>query len=327
MGSVTPSRGIRQGDPLSPYLFILCTEVLSSICDKAQQEGSLSGICVARGSPLINHLLFADDTMFFCNSSAPSVAALLKILRLYEKLSGQCINFSKSAITFSAKTPPEAKARVKATLSIEAEGGLGKYLGLPEHFGRKKRDIFASILDRIRQKAHRWTYRFLSGAGKQVLLKAVLAAMPSYTMSCFKIPVSLCKQIQSLLTRFWWDANPGKKKMCWVAWNTLTLPKYTGGLGFRDIETFNDALLAKIGWRLLKDPNSLLGQVLLSKYARHTSFLECHASATASHGWRSILAGREILLKGLGWTVGSGDQIRVWKDPWMSCDVPGWTTK
>ncbi|XP_056842911.1 uncharacterized protein LOC130495527 [Raphanus sativus] len=322
MGSVKPSRGIRQGDPLSPYLFILCTEVLSAMCEKAQQDGSLAGIRVARGSPFINHLLFADDTMFLCRSSAPSVNALLRILRSYEELSGQRINFLKSATTFSAKTPAEVKARVKTTLGIEAEGGLGKYLGLPEHFGRKKRDIFASILDRIRQKAHSWTSRFLSGAGKQVLLRAVLSAMPNYSMSCFKLPVSLCKQIQSLLTRFWWDANPETRKMCWVAWSTLTLAKYAGGLGFRDIETFNDALLAKIGWRLLKDPQSLLGQVLLGKYARNNFFLDCQAPSNASHGWRSVLAGREILLKGLSWAVGSGDKIKIWKDPWLSCEAP-----
>lgn len=211
MGSVTPSRGIRQGDPLSPYLFILCTEVLSSLCEKAQIDGSLPGIRVARGCPSVNHLLFADDTMFFCRSSSSSVAALLKILRDYEELSGQCINFAKSSISFSARTPIEAKTRVKTTLQIEAEGGIGKYLGLPENFGRKKRDIFASILDRIKQKTLSWTTRFLSGAGKQVLLKAVLTSMPAYTMSCFKLPVSLCKQIQSLLTRFWWDANPEKR--------------------------------------------------------------------------------------------------------------------
>lgn len=260
--------------------------------------------------------------MFFCRSNTTSVGALLDIIRSYEELSGQRINFSKSSITFSAKTPPEVKSRVKTVLSIEAEGGLGKYLGLPEHFGRKKRDIFASIVDRIRQKAQSWTTRFLSGAGKQVLLKAVLAAMPCYAMSCFKIPLSLCKQIQSILTRFWWDANPDKKKMCWVAWSSLTLPKYAGGLGFRDIATFNDAMLAKIGWRLLNNPQSLLGQVLFGKYARFSTFMDCKAPASASHGWRSILAGREILRKGLGWVVGSGDDIKVWSDPWLSFDHP-----
>lgn len=88
----------------------------------------------------------------------------------------------------------------------------------------------------------------------------------------------------------WWDSIPDKKKLCLVAWDTLTLPKYAGGLDFRDIETFNDALLAKIGWRLLKDPNSLLAQVLLGKYVKNSSFMDCTVIASASHGWRSIMA-------------------------------------
>lgn len=150
-GKVYPSRGLRQGDPLSPYLFILCTEVLSGLCAKAQEDGSLPGVKVGRSCPPINHLLFADDTMFFSRSDPKSCAALSRILDRYAQASGQCINRGKSAITFSSKTTSAAKARVKQSLIIAGEGGIGKYLGLPEHFGRKKRDIFAGIVDRIRQ--------------------------------------------------------------------------------------------------------------------------------------------------------------------------------
>ena len=134
-GKVIPARGLRQGDPLSPYLFILCTEVLSGLCQKALVNGSLPGIKVARNCPAINHLLFADDTMFFGKTNPTSCAALVTILKRYEAASGQCINLGKSSITFSSKTPAEAKARVKRELNISNEGGIGKYLGLPENFG------------------------------------------------------------------------------------------------------------------------------------------------------------------------------------------------
>lgn len=197
-GAVKSSRGLRQGNPLSPHTFILCTEVLSALCVRGQADGSLPGVRVYRHSPPINHLLFADDTMFFCKSKPSCVAALLKILEIYESVSGQKINPHKSVITFSAKTPAPVRDRVKDSMSISLEGGIGKYLGLPEQFGHRKRDIFASILDRIRQKAHSWSTRFLSGAGKQVMLKSVLSATPCYAMSCFKLLISLCKQIQSI---------------------------------------------------------------------------------------------------------------------------------
>lgn len=129
-GRVVPARGLRQGDPLSPYLFILCTEVLSGLCKNSQENGRLQGLQVAKKSHFINHLLFADDTMFFCKANARNCKTLRGILRRYESSSGQCINLSKSTITYSSRTPSDIKDRVKRALGIEQEGGMGKYLGL-----------------------------------------------------------------------------------------------------------------------------------------------------------------------------------------------------
>lgn len=91
-GKVTPSRGIRQCDPLSPYLFILCTEVLSGLCRKAQEDRSLPGVRVWPNSPAVSHLLFADDIIFFWKSSKKACHALANILQNYKAVSGQCIN-------------------------------------------------------------------------------------------------------------------------------------------------------------------------------------------------------------------------------------------
>lgn len=141
-------------------------------------------------------------------------------------------------------------------------------------------------------------------------------------MACLKLPLSLCKQIQSILTHFWWDAKPEIRKLCWISWKRLTRPKSAGGLGFREIEQFNDALLAKISWRILKEPHSLLAQTLLGKYCTGTSFLHASAPTSASHGWRGILAGREVLRQGLGWLVGNGRSIGIWSEPWLQLDKP-----
>lgn len=235
--------------------------VLSGLCRKAEREGSLLGVRVARKSPRISHLLFADDTMSFCSATPSNCSTLHKILLDYEQASGQQINKNKSSVTFSGKTPAAMKDNAKSILGISKEGGLGKYLDLPEHFGRRKKDLFTSIVDRIRQKAASWSTRFLSRAGKLTMLKSVLSAIPTYTMSCFMIHVSLSKRIQSVLTRFWWDDTSGKKKMYWVSWERLTKPKTEGGLGLRDIQLFNEALLAKIAWRLITSPGCLLAKV------------------------------------------------------------------
>ncbi|KAG7578510.1 Ribonuclease H domain [Arabidopsis thaliana x Arabidopsis arenosa] len=260
--------------------------------------------------------------MFFCKTSESSCLALKRILGLYEAASGQKINTSKSSISFARKTPAGQRQRVKQLLGVEKDGGVGKYLGLPEHFGRKKKDLFSSIVDRVRQKALSWSNKFLSSAGKMTLLKSVLSAMPSYAMSCFQLPVSLCKRIQSALTRFWWDSKADKKGMCWVAWEKLTKSKHDGGLGLRDLQNFNSALLGKLGWRILKHPNCLLARVLLGKYCSSTPFVKALCPANASHGWRSILVGRDLLHQKLGWALGDGCSINIWSDPWLSVSQP-----
>ena len=318
VGKVTPQRGIRQGDPLSPYIFILCGEILSGLCKKAQMNGLLPGIKVARNSPKINHMLFADDTMIFTKTDARSCSSLMDILHKYELASGQMINAHKSSISFSSKTPPEIRERVKTQQGIEKEGGVGKYLGLPEHFGRKKKDLFASIVDRKKQITVFWSTQLLSTAEKATMIQSVLSAIPIFAMTCFLLPLSLCKRIQSILTRFWWDSKDGERKICWISWEKLTQPKSLGGLGFRDIEAFNHALLAKIAWRLLTKPETLLARVLLGKYCHKTTFAKTPSSATISHGWRGILAGRDLLLQHLGKAIGNGESTSLWNDSWIS---------
>ena len=188
------------------------------------------------------------------------------------------INKNKSSITFSSKTPPAVKENAKSILGISKEGGLGKYLGLPEHFGKRKKDLFTSIVDRIRQRAVSWSTKRLSKACKLTMLKAVLSTVPTYSMSCFQLPVSLCKRIQSVLTRFWWDEVEGEKKICWVAWDQLTKPKALGGLRLRDIQRFNQARLAKLAWRIITVPESLFARIVVGKYCKAKSFLEVEPS-------------------------------------------------
>ena len=224
--------------------------------------------------------------MFFLKSDKKIRDALKGILKRYETASGQLINAEKSSITFSSKAPMSLKQTVKDELQIHKEGGTGKYLGLPEHFGRRKRDLFTGIVDKIKQKASGWTNRFLSSVGKLVMLKTVLSAIPSHAMTCFKLPMSLIKRIQSAVTRFMWDDRTGKKKMTWVAWNKLAQPKAKGKLGLRDFESFNDAFLGKLSWTIINNPQGLLSRVLIGKYNPGGTLLECENRSSESHGWR-----------------------------------------
>ncbi|XP_009107743.1 uncharacterized protein LOC103833410 [Brassica rapa] len=318
LGEVIPSRGIRQGDPLSPYVLILCGEVLSGLCRAGQTSGALTGVKIGHRCPLINHLLFADDTMIFTKASTENCSALTLILKDYEKASGQLINATKSSISFSSKTPRETRARVKLLLGIEKEGGTGKYLGLPELFSRRKRDLFSSIVDRIKLRAAAWSTCRLSSAGKLTMLKSVLTAVPTFSMSCFLLLVGLCDQIQSALTRFWWDHDPSTRNICWVAWDNLTQHKDVGGLGLRDIQDFNVAMLAKNAWRILTNPECLLARLLIGKYCHSSSFLSAPCPSSASHEWRGVVAGCQLLQLQLGKAIGNGNSTKVWSDSWIS---------
>lgn len=141
--------------------------------------------------------------------------------------------------------------------------------------------------------------------------------MPSHFMCCYKLPQSLCSSIQSTLTRFWWDSEPEKHKMVWIFWDKMVKPKRNGGLDFKDITSFNDVLLAKLGWHILKNPSCLLARCLLGKYCHSEPFLTCKPLSSSSHGWMSVLIGRNLLAKQLGWMIGNGD-VNVWEDPWLS---------
>ena len=173
-------------------------------------------------------------------------------------------------------------------------------------------------MERIKQKGSSWTNRFLSKAGKLTMIKSVLSPIPSYSMTCFKLPVSLCKRIQAAVTRFWWDDSVGQQKMAWTSWEKMTKPKAIGGLGFRDFQAWNDAFLGKLAWRLHNNPDLLLSKVLFGKYCHSESFMEVTQKSASSHGWRGVLIGRDLLKENMGWVVGNGSSIRIWDDAWLS---------
>ncbi|XP_019086489.1 PREDICTED: uncharacterized protein LOC109126954 [Camelina sativa] len=177
-------------------------------------------------------------------------------------------------ITFGSRVYGSTQERLKKIINIPNHGGGGKYLGLPEQFGRKKKEMFTFIIDRVRKQTSHWTSRRLSPAGKEVMLKSVAVSMPVYAMSCFKLPRGVISDIESLLMNFWWDRNSNQKGIPWISWNRLKHSKKEGGLGFRDLEKFNDALLAKQAWRLLKYPNSLFAKVMKARYYKDDNLLD-----------------------------------------------------
>jgi ribonuclease HI len=127
----------------------------------------------------------------------------------------------------------------------------------------------------------------------------------------------------SSISNHWWGFEDGKKKMHWRSWDWMTTPKNLGGMGFRDFVIFNQAMLGKQCWRMVTDPTSLCARVLKGRYFPDTDFLSANKPRSSSFTWRSILFGRELLMKGLRWGVGNGDKISVLRDNWIPGFKPG----
>ena len=155
---------------------------------------------------------------------------------------------------------------VKSVLEITQEVFEPKYLGLPVPEGRLHKGNFETIQDRLRKKLIDWSEQYVSSGNKEILIKAVAQAIPTYVMSVFKLPASVCDELTRMIRQYWWGVENRKKKMAWMIWDKLRLPKPMGGMGFKDMRAFNQALLAKQAWRLLDCPDSLCAHLLKARY-------------------------------------------------------------
>lgn len=230
-GMVFPGRGLRKGDHLSPYLYILCTGGLSSLIKNSLGSGHLHGIKICRGAPIVSHLLFADDSFLFFRANEQEAGTIMDILHKYELASGQAINLDKSEIMLSRNVSQNVRSVLVDVLGVQERFGVSKYLGLPSMIGRNKIDVFHYVKDRIWKKVGSWKGKLLSMAGKEILIKSVAQSIPSYCMSTYLIPPSLSDEIKKMLNSFWWGSNNSDSKgIKWLSWDKLLCQKCVGVL-------------------------------------------------------------------------------------------------
>ncbi|CAL5418073.1 unnamed protein product [Camellia sinensis] len=315
--SFTPSCGLRQGDPLSPYLFLLVADVLSTLIHHSLLSNAITGIRMRRTCPPLSHLFFADDAIIFFKAEHSEGLHILEILRIYSEAFGQILNFAKSGALFSANTSVSARQALCLLLGVSEANPKAKYLGLPASWGKSKTEAYSFLLEKALLKLQGWKSNLLSPAGRETLIKAVVQAIPSYAMACFELPQAFCSKLNSFIRNFWWKGDPDNRGICWAKWTHMTNPKSVGGMGLRDFKDFNLALLAKQGWRLLSNPDSYWARMYKGLYFPHSSFLQAAKGSNASWAWNSLLKGRELIQAGIRWQVQSGQQIRLWEDPWI----------
>ncbi|CAL1392116.1 unnamed protein product [Linum trigynum] len=312
-----PGRGLRQGDPLSPYLFLLCAEGLSALINKSGKEKKIHGLKICNRAPVVSHLLFADDCIIFARATVEESKKLKEVHEDYEKESGQMVNLDKSEIYFSKNTLNNRRQEICQVLKIKERDKLAKYLGLPTMVGRSKKSVFSNLRDRVRNKLMNWKNRYFSEAGKEILIKSIAQAQTTYAMSVFRIPDGILDDIHSLIANFWWGQKGNERRIHWKRWEKLCKKKNQGGIGFRNLKVFNTVILAKQLWNLNLNPQSLVARLLKAKYHPKSSILEAKVGWRPSYVWRSLMRAQDLLKTGCRWGIGTGEEVHIWRDRWI----------
>eukprot|EP00253_Pinus_taeda_P008507 PITA_08507 len=216
----TPSRGIRQGDPLSPFLFVILMEGLSRTIAKKKAEGSIKGLQPIRSLPATTHQQFVDDTMLHGTPTVKEAVAYRGILDLFSQASSMEINFSKSTIFFF-NTHLAVQAHLSQLLGFRIGSLPSKYLGDPLTLKPWQKIHWEKVLTNMKKKCSHWTNIALNLAGRLILTKAVLQAILQYLLSMLPAPKGILQQMRNIQRSFLWNGNGDKKKWALVAWNKL----------------------------------------------------------------------------------------------------------
>lgn len=259
------SRGIIQGDPLSPFLFIIMVERLGRSLTKAKQQNQLKGIKPVHQVPTITHQQFVDDTMLMGAPTVQEARTISKVLKTFSEASGMEINLTKSKFFFFNTSIP-VQRNLSRILNIQKNSLPTKYLGLPlsEHTYRSSN--WEALLNKMRARLSNWTHQALNMASRLILIKSILQTMPAYMFLELVSPKVAYKTIRNIQRSFLWNGPSKKSKWALIKWTDICKPKLEGGLGLQYPEILSKAVAAKIWWRWVENPDSLWGTLWKAKY-------------------------------------------------------------
>ena len=309
------SRGIRQGDPLSPYLFVLAMEGLNGHIKEATANPDFKYHWRCRANKTTN-ICFADDLLLYCHADMVSVDILNCALHSFMNQSGMSINPDKSSI-FLTGIDQSLQRDIQAMLGFQIKTPPITYLGVPLLTKRLTNNDCNKLVETITARIKLWTSASLSYAGRLQLIKSTLFSMQVYWSSMFILPVAVIRRIESIMARFLWRGPSLEKNGAKVSWANLCYPLNEGGLGIKSLREWNKAALLKLVWRILTNKDSGWAGWVHSVLLKGRNFWEVKASAKSSWNWRKIMDSRRWC-KGLFRTIiGDGRETSLWFDPWL----------
>ncbi|KAL5179850.1 putative ribonuclease H protein [Glycine soja] len=264
---------------------------------------------------------YADDTVFVGEAVWDNIHAIKAILRGFELASGLKINFAKSQFWVIGDGVNWAREAANNLNCQQLECPF-LYLGIPIGANPSSQLVWEPIITKFKSKLVKWAQKNISMAGKVTLINYVLNALPIYLLSFFKIPQKVVKKLISLQRNFLWGGDIDQKKIPWVKWTDLCLPKADGGLGIKDISKFNSALMGRWLWAFASDQQQLWARVITSKYGGWSDLQNARDKRGYSHWWRDIRnlyhqLDCSIFKDNLSWKVGCGENIKFWTDNWL----------
>ncbi|XP_058762795.1 uncharacterized protein LOC131636156 [Vicia villosa] len=236
-------RGIRQGDPISPLLFVLMMEYLSRLLAKMQvnQNFKLHAKCEKLG---LTNLTFADDILLFCRGEVNYVRLLLSTVESFSMSTGLVMNPQKCKFCCGG-VDHITKAAMKDIMGFEEGQLLVRYLGVPLPSKRLNITHYLPLIEKIVGRIDHWTSKLLSYAGKIQLIQSVAFAITRFWLQCFPIPKFVLTKIDSICRTFLWTAKHERSRKSPIAWEKICKPKCNGGLNVINLNTWNQVTLLK----------------------------------------------------------------------------------
>ena len=221
LDSFHPSRGIRQGEPISPYLFLLCMEFLGAHISALCEEKRWDKIKASKNGPIFSHIFYADDLMLFAKANSKNCNAILEVLDNFCNMAGQKINVNKSRIFFSPNVTGRKKNTIFKKLGMVATQNLGRYLCFPLLHQGRNGNAFNFLIERVQNKLAGWQSKLLSEAGKLVLVKSAAFPIADYYMQYHALPIKVCNAIEKLIRNFYGAQLMRKRKSTWLTGTRL----------------------------------------------------------------------------------------------------------